>query len=413
MPRPADLLADARDAWLSLRRRSVRSALSALGIAIGVVALISMLSIGEGAKRVTLQRISSLGINTVRIESAPPMNVFAGVDVTNLSLGLTVDDAQRITAWLAQRGTLGYFSRNDEQLVTAASHRALATAIGASVDWLTAESLRAAAGRLLLPSDDIEQRRVCVLGARLSVALAANIGTSLHTGNQICKVVGILQPKGRLLTEGTGLSTLDFDNALITPFTAAPFPTGGRRGNVHGMLVRLRNEASATLPGVAENLHAILRDTHRDVTNYRVVVPFTLLNEARDTQALFQLVMGAIAGLSLLVGGIGVMNVMLSNVTEQTHEIGLRMAVGATRARIVSLYICHSALLCFVGGVAGLVLGVAAALLVQTYAGWTVAFSVLGLCLGPASALLTGLLFGLHPALRAAALNPALALRES
>jgi putative ABC transport system permease protein len=89
------------------------------------------------------------------------------------------------------------------------------------------------------------------------------------------------------------------------------------------------------------------------------------------------------------------------------------MAVGATRARIVSLYMCHSALLCFAGGVVGLVLGIAAALLVQTYAGWAVAFSVLGLCLGPASALLTGLVFGLHPALRAAALNPALALRES
>ncbi|MDH3714045.1 MAG: ABC transporter permease [Gammaproteobacteria bacterium] len=410
---PADVYADARDAWSSLRRRAVRSSLSALGIAIGVVALVSMLSIGEGAKRATLQRISSLGIETVRIESAPPLNAFAGVDVTNLSVGLTVADAQRIAAWLAGRGTLGYFARNDEQLVTAANHRALATVVGASADWLPAETLRAAAGRLLLPSDNLQQRRVCVLGARLGITLAASIGTPLHTGNQICKVVGILRPRGRLLTEGTGLSALDFDNALITPFTTSPFPSGARQRGVHGMLVRLRNNSPASLPGVAENLKAILRETHRDVTNYRIVVPYALLNEARDTQALFQLVMGAIAGLSLLVGGIGVMNVMLSNVTEQTHEIGLRMAVGATRARIVSLYMCHSALLCFAGGVVGLMLGIAAALLVQTYAGWAVAFSLLGLCLGPASALLTGLVFGLHPALRAAALNPALALRES
>ncbi|MDH3452665.1 MAG: FtsX-like permease family protein, partial [Gammaproteobacteria bacterium] len=141
--------------------------------------------------------------------------------------------------------------------------------------------------------------------------------------------------------------------------------------------------------------------------------PYALLNEARDTQILFQLVMGAIAGLSLLVGGIGVMNVMLSNVAEQTREIGLRMAVGATRARIISLYLCHASLLCLAGGVVGLGLGVAAALLVQVYAGWAVAFSALGLSLGPLSAVTAGLVFGLHPALRAAALNPALALRES
>jgi len=225
--------------------------------------------------------------------------------------------------------------------------------------------------------------------------------------------VGILRPKGRLLTEGTGLSTLDFDNALITPFTTSPFPSRTRERGLHGMLIRVPGNEPANLPWLAENLKAILRGTHRDVNDYRVVVPYALLNEARDAQVLFQLVMGAIAGLSLLVGGIGVMNVMLSNVTEQTHEIGLRMAVGATRARIVSLYICHSALLCFAGGVVGLVLGIAAALVVQSYAGWAVAFSALGLCLGPLSAVVTGLVFGLHPALRAAALNPALALRES
>lgn len=413
MPRPSDVLVDAHDAWLSLRRRSIRSALSALGIAIGVVALVAMLSIGEGAKRAALQRIGSLGIDTIRIESAPPTSTFAGVDVANLSRGLTIDDARRIGAWLARRGTLGYFARNDEQLVTAASQRALATVVGASPDWLTAEQLRAAAGRLLLPSDDLEQRRVCVLGARLGVALGATVGTALHTGDQLCNVVGILRPKGRLLTEGTGLSTLDFDNALITPFTASPFPRPSGERGLHGMLIRLRDNTPQNMPRVAQNLTAILRDTHRDVNDYRIVVPFALLNEARDAQALFQLVMGAIAGLSLLVGGIGVMNVMLSNVTEQTHEIGLRMAVGATRGRIVSLYICHSALLCLAGGVVGLVFGIAAALLVQFYAGWAVAFSVLGLCLGPLSAVVTGLVFGLHPALRAAALNPALALRES
>ncbi|NIM33385.1 MAG: hypothetical protein GTN60_18910, partial [Pseudomonas stutzeri] len=223
MPSPADVWTDARDAWSSLRRRSVRSALSALGIAIGVVALVAMLSIGEGAKRTALQRIASLGIDTVRVESAPPLEAFAGVDVTNLSLALSIDDAQRISAWLGARGTLGYFARNDEQLVAAANRRALVTVVGASADWLAAEALHAAAGRLLLPSDEKEQRRVCVLGARLGVALAAEIGMSLHTDNQLCTVVGILQPKGRLLTEGTGLTALDFDNALIAPFSASPF----------------------------------------------------------------------------------------------------------------------------------------------------------------------------------------------
>jgi putative ABC transport system permease protein len=227
-------------------------------------------------------------------------------------------------------------------------------------------------------------------------------------------VIGILQPKGRLLTEGTGLSTLDFDNSVIMPYTSFPFGRMlGSRRLLDGLVVRLNDDSEARILSAASQVDELLRSRHRGVRDYRLVVPVSLLREARETQALFALIMGSIAGLSLLVGGIGVMNIMLANVAEQTREIGLRMAVGATKGRIVGLYLCHSMLLCLVGGVLGLSGGILTALGVEYYAQWAVAFSGFGLILGPLSALVTGLIFGLYPAFRAATLNPALALREA
>jgi putative ABC transport system permease protein len=164
---------------------------------------------------------------------------------------------------------------------------------------------------------------------------------------------------------------------------------------------------------IADQISEYLAVRHRGVRDYSLVVPVKLLRESQQTQSLFSLVMGSIAGLSLLVGGVAVMNVMLANISEQTHEIGLRMAVGASRRRIISLYLFHSMLLSLAGGVTGLAGGIVLAMLIETYAGWSVAFSTLSLLLGPLSALVTGVIFGLHPALRAAALNPALALREA
>lgn len=414
MYQPIDTILDGKDAWQSLRRRPARSLLSGVGIAIGVLALVAMLSIGEGAKREALEKIATLGINTIRVEYAPPEAYSADSTVINLSQGLTRTDALRIGTWLGQLGYIAYYARKDELAMLAGSRLSVGTLIGASHGWFGTENLSLREGRPLIVADIAKHRRVCVTGDDIASTLQVRLGSTIRFHNVPCNVIGILQPKGRLLTEGTGLSTLDFDNSVIMPYTSFPFGRMlGSRRLLDGLVVRLNDDSEARILSAASQVDELLHSRHRGVRDYRLVVPVSLLREARETQALFALIMGSIAGLSLLVGGIGVMNIMLANVAEQTREIGLRMAVGATKGRIVGLYLCHSMLLCFVGGVLGLSGGILTALGVEYYAQWAVAFSGFGLILGPLSALVTGLIFGLYPAFRAAALNPALALREA
>jgi len=403
---------DWKDALLGFRRRRVRSVLSGLGIMIGVMALVTMLSIGEGARKEAEDRIATLGINTIRVENAVE-NPAQQAGSVNLSVGLTLEDAEGLRQWLGKRGIVAFFEREDEVNIYATNREQSGTVIGSTPEWFALEGLTLGAGRSLIDDDTYQYKRNCVIGSDLSSRLHLETSDSIRINSEICTVIGILKPKGSLLTEGTGLSTLDFDSLVIVPTTSFPFPRvlGGKRV-LDSIVIALDQASETTTLEIAEQVAEYLLVKHRGVRDYRMVVPIKLLRESQRTQSLFSLVMGSIAGLSLLVGGIAVMNVMLANVSEQTREIGLRMAVGASRRRIVNLYLCHSMVLSLAGGIAGLAGGILLAVLIETFAGWSVAFSMISLLLGPLSALLTGVVFGLHPALDAAAQNPAQALRE-
>ena len=407
-----EIVLDCGDALSGFRRRKVRSLLSGLGIMIGVMALVSMLSISEGARQQAEKRIASLGINTIRVENVEA-DASQGGSI-NLSLGLTLEDAVGLKRWLGERGSVGFFERRNVASIFAGNRREQGTVIGATPDWLALERLSLRGGRPFIDRDLEQSQRNCIIGSQLSRSLHVEVSDSIRINDTICTVTGILNPKGRLLTEGTGLSSLDFDSLVIYPSTSYPFPRvlAGKRV-LDSIVIALKQSNEANTLDIAAQIDEFLSVKHRGVHDYRLVVPIKLLRESRQTQSLFSLVMGSIAGLSLLVGGIAVMNVMLANVSEQTREIGLRMAIGASRRRIINLYLCHSILLSLAGGITGLIGGVLLATLIEVYAGWSVAFSTLSLLLGPLSALFTGVIFGLHPALSAATLNPALAMREA
>ena len=406
--------ADGTDAWDSLSRRPARALLASLGIAIGVLALIAMLSIGEGAKREALRALTSLGTGTVRVENNFGERGVSPRNQSNLSQGLTRSDAAQVRRWLGGQGVVAYYARRDDVAVWSDTGVAPAVAIGASPNWLTSEELSLRAGRGLRGVDDRSQGRVCILGSGLAADLRVAVGARIRIEAEPCTVIGILEYKGRLLTEGTGLSTLDFEYTVVLPYRSFPW----RRledGHSHldGLVVRITGGDEQQVLRVSDYVEGLLAKRHRGVANYRLVVPIRLLKKTRDTQLIFQLVMGSIAGLSLLVGGIGVMNIMLANIAEQTREIGLRCSLGATRWRIARLYLWHAMLLCCTGGLFGLLGGIGTALAVQQIADWPVAFSGIGLVLGPVSAVVTGLIFGTYPAQRAASLDPAHALREA
>lgn len=408
------LVLDIADAFSGLKRRPLRSLLSSLGIGIGVTALIAMLSISEGAKQKALAKIASLGTDTLRVEDSTSTALLQKQSLANLSFGITLGDVAQLRAWLGDRGAVGSYARKDDVVVTSGGKSTAVTVLGVSWEWFRAEKLSMLWGRPFDGYDQQTSKSYCVVGSTAADDLGLTQGEVLKTGSYACTAIGALLPRGSLLTEGTGLSALDFDRTVVMPITAMPYGRldAGKR-IFDGMVITVNDAQEDIIVAYAAHIRQQLLKNHRQVEDFRLVVPVNLLKEARESQRLFSLVMGAIAGLSLLVGGIGVMNVMLANISEQTREIGLRMALGACRARIVWYYLWNSMLLTFSGAVWGIVGGVFAAYVIQSYAGWEVAFSSPALFIAPLAALLTGLLFGLHPAIRAASLDPAIALRES
>lgn len=402
---------DIDDAWKSLRRRPLRSLLSGLGIGIGVAALIAMLSIGEGAKKAAYEKIGSMGVNTLRIEAAKATGHGSSI---NLSQGIREEDGIQLQQWLGGRGTVGAYVRKDRVPVRAGNITRMATVVGVTDGWFAAERVAIAGGRAIDAGDIAYRGNACVLGGNLAAALQSGVLAMVRIDNLPSTVVGVAAPRGRLLTEGTGLSTVDFDNLVILPISTMPFArrVAGRLA-LDGLIVSLETSEESEILALAGQVRQLLLQSHRHVEDFNMVVPVTLLREARENQKVFSVVMGAIAGLSLLVGGIGVMNVMLAHIAEQTREIGLRMALGAPRARIVSLYLWNSVLLTLLGGLWGVMAGVLLALCIEKIAGWEVVFSTFSLIMAPLSAIATGLVFGLHPARRAASLAPAIALRDS
>jgi len=408
------LVFDIRDAFLGLRRRPLRFFLSSLGIGIGVAALIAMLSISEGAKRKAVEKLSSLGTDTLRVEDSTDALAASGENFQNLSKGLTTDDLARVKSWLGPRGYLGAYQRRDELHMASAEGRTTGTLLGVSLDWFKAERLELSWGRWFDPLDERSAKSYCIVGSQLARELKLSRGSYLHLGGYAATVIGALESRGRLLTEGTGLSALDFDNSVMMVLASMPVSHSSydlRR--LDGFVLRLVNGKEKNVLQAAEQVHYLLQRTHGKVEDFRLVVPISLMREVRESQRLFSLVMAVIAGLSLVVGGIGVMNVMLANVSEQTREIGLRKTLGASRGRILWFYLWNSMVMTFSGGLWGVLAGVLLAYGVQLYAGWEIAFSAPAFVLAPLSALATGAVFGLHPAYSASTLDPAEALRES
>lgn len=405
------LKTDLFDALRSLCNRPLRSLLSSIGIGIGVAAMIAMLAISEGAGRDTLNQISSLGLHSMRLERAEAEH--PGTLGGPPAQGFSVADVAELRAWVGARGTVGAFVRQDALPVRVGERTVTATVLGVTVPWIAAEQLPLASGRLLDEYDQVAGSASCLLGANLASRLEADLLDTVIYANRPAIVVGITAPHGRLLTEGTTLSSLDFDQTIILPVSAMALKRGARGEIIFdGVVIRLKEQSEQGVLTVAEQLTTLLLAT-RQPGDFQLVVPLALLQQAQQSQRLFAAIMGTIAGFSLLVGGIGVMNVMLANIAEQTREIGLRMAIGASPRRIISLYLCNASLLTLGGGLWGVGSGIAGALLIQHQVGWSVAFSPVSLLIAPLSALLAGLVFGIHPAIRAAALDPAIALRDT
>jgi putative ABC transport system permease protein len=394
-----------------LLRHPLRSVLTMLGMVFGVAAVIAMLAIGAGAQRQALELIERLGLHTVTVRDVPlPDEELEKVrkDSPGLSprdVEAILDSVSGTVAALPQVGVRPY-------LVLGGGHIAEASVEG--VSWRLAEltHLEVRSGRYLDPMDERERAAVCVLGQRVRRRLFGfepALRRRVKVNDLWLEVVGVLAPSGGASVGGVTVGSAD--DRIHIPYTTAMEALDHPPLAAPLEAVTVELDSSASGIRVAGEIRSLLRRLHGTDRDFELVVPEALLEQSRRTRRLFSLVMGCIAGISLLVGGIGIMNIMLASVLERTREIGVRRAVGATRRDILELFLAEAFTISVLGGLAGIVLGVILASIIARLAGWATVVTPLSVLLATGVAMAVGIVSGLAPARRAANLDPIEALR--
>jgi putative ABC transport system permease protein len=271
-------------------------------------------------------------------------------------------------------------------------------------------------GRFFAPDEESHGSAVCVLGAgaRSNLFGANNpLGQWVKLNQQWFQVIGVASPQTSSQTEVSGVPAQDLNDLIYVPLSAAILRLedsySDARDEIDGMYLHLRNEAN--VPQSAQIVRAILNSTHHSAGDFSVIVPAELLAQQRQTERLFNAVMVAIASISLLVGGIGIMNIMLASILERTREIGVRRAVGARQFDIIRQFVIEATIISFVGGSFGIVFGFVMSRLIAWLAGWSTIVTITSIILAFLVSITVGLVFGIYPAVKAARLDPVEAIR--
>jgi putative ABC transport system permease protein len=399
----------------SLSGNKLRSMLTVLGIVIGVAAVIAMLSIGRGAQASITSRIESMGTNLIYV--TPGSTSQSGVQSAAGSAGtLTLDDADAL-ANLANVEAVASQTSNFVQVVYQGVN-ANTRLMGVTPDYQTVSSLTLEDGEFISDSDQSARSLVVVLGSSVAEDLfgstAGVVGQKVRLNGQSFKVIGVLASKG-----STGFMNQD-DQVFVPLSTALYRLVGGDRFRGSSVISQITIKASSSnvVDQVASEVTATVRDLHDTVEgadDFTVTTQKSTLAAATEVSDTLTIFLGGIAGISLAVGGIGIMNIMLTTVTERTHEIGLRKAIGAKRRDILLQFLVESMVLSFAGGLIGVALGWGAAHLMGQvqFSGSTIT-PVVGMdsvLLATLFSMAVGLFFGIYPATRAARLQPVDALR--
>jgi putative ABC transport system permease protein len=388
----------------SLFLHKLRSSLSILGVVFGVSAVVAMSSVGEGARRESLQQIGALGIDSITVRARAGE---AGAPVS----GLRLHDAEALARVVPDvRGVAPV--REATMAVEAGGRRTEATVVGTTAAYQVAAQLPLAGGRFLSDLDVQERKRVAVLGASVARALfpfGDPHGERLLLGGDWFQVVGVLEDRASPRGKPGPIRTRDVNRAVFVPLPALDRGHDPRPDGVDEIVMRV-DDARHVGPS-AEVVKSLLQRTTGG-SAFDVIVPREILRQRERTQRIFNIVTGAIAAISLLVGGIGIMNIMLASVAERTREVGVRRALGATRRDIASQFLVEASLLTFAGGVLGAGLGVFGSLLIHRMASWPTAIAPVMLLLALVMALGVGIGFGFYPAWHASQLQPMEALRR-
>ncbi|MCP5050195.1 MAG: FtsX-like permease family protein [bacterium] len=398
----------------SLMHHKLRTVLTLLGMIFGVGAVIAMLSIGKGAEQEALQLIDSMGLRNIIVKEKVNSDDRLK-EIRESSMGLTLQDLN------AARETLPFLSSyNATKHINVYALFSHASGSDASVWGVTPThremaNLEMSKGRFLLPIDDLTYAQVCVIGSRVGQVLFPGeepMGKHLKINHAWFTVVGVLKDKNLSKNEFEGISLKGEQNNIYVPLQTAlkGFQFKPLESEIDEFRVRLEKGVPSST--AAATLMHLLKRRHKDTDDFSMIVPEALLEQHRKTQQIFTIVMACIAGISLLVGGIGIMNIMLATVLERTREIGLRRAVGATQADIRRQFILETVAVSAMGGALGIVFGFSLAIAISAFTGWAVGWSISAILLSVGVCAAIGLLFGIYPAIQASRLDPIQALRH-
>ena len=400
----------------SLFVHKLRSLLTMLGMIFGVGAVVAMLAITAGAQKEMMSYIDLLGVNNIIIEAKEAVDRNELQERRSKSPGLSFRDFRAISENVPGIQALTPRKRFKPLKVLPKPAQESPQLIGVQSDFLDINSLRMVEGRFFNDDDDARSAPVCVLGESAKVNLLgyeSAVGKFVKINDTWLQVVGVLAQQAAADSDVEGLEVVDRNNLVIAPLNTVMrrFEDNNSylKDEIDGIYIKvLPNTDSIETSSVVK---AILNSTHKDAGDFNVVVPAGLLEQKRRTQFTFKVVMICIAGISLLVGGIGIMNIMLATVLERTREIGIRRAIGARQADIIRQFLTEAVLISIMGGLIGIAFGFTLSQVIARAAGWStvVTATSIGVAFGVSVGI--GLLFGIYPAVQAAKLDPIEAIR--
>jgi putative ABC transport system permease protein len=402
-----------REAIDELIRRKLRTLLTLLGLIFGVGAIVAMQGVGEGSRREALRLVESLGLHNL-IAERKEQDSETLKETRARSLGLTLADARAALGVVPNAELYAAEKKIRSYAVFSDEGGGEVQASGVSADYFSLAALHLAEGRALTNEDDQTLAAVAVLGWQAARTLFPNggaIGKLVKVNHVWLRVVGVLADRDLGADKFEGVALGVESNRIYLPLASAlaRFRFTPLEDEVDRILVSIRDpEGLAT---GARVMAEVLDQRHAGTSDYNLIVPQQLYQQNQKTQRIFTIVMGSIAGVSLLVGGIGIMNIMLANVLERRREIGLLRALGARRHDIVVRFLREAAVICAAGALIGVVFGALLAYLIAAFAGWQVAWSPFVILISVALCAAIGLAFAIYPARQAAQLDPIAAIR--
>ena len=392
----------------ALRANKLRSLLTMLGIVIGVAAVIAMVALGTGAQTAVKERISSLG--TTLLTVMPGQQRGMGVVIADQNTKLTMDDARAIDE-RAPNIIAVQPEMNRNLQITWTNRNASASVVGTSANYLQVRKYQLMVGRMFTPLEDEAKQRLAVVGPAVATNMGldapdALLGENIRIRGIQFTVIGVLESKGQATPFGNP------DEQILIPINTARFRVIGT-DRLRSISVLAASEEK--IPDAMADIQKVLRREHRlrqsQPDDFQMRSQADFLSTLGETTKVFTYLLSGIAAVSLLVGGIGIMNIMLVSVTERTREIGIRKALGATRSNILLQFMVEAIVLCCVGGVIGILVGSGGATAMSRAFAWNVRISVGAVFLAFAFSAAVGLIFGVWPARRAATMDPIVALR--